>query len=334
MNPAEAAVRKIDAWQQRHAVPAFVFGVLKKFGDDEGGNLVALLAYFAFLSVFPLLLAALGILGLILADHPALEQRLIDSAFSEFPVIGPQLHSQVGLDSLHHSGPALVIGLAGAIFGGRGLANAVQNTLNTVWGVPKVDRPGLLPRQLRNLGLLGLLALGVTATAGTVVLAEMARDLGIDGFALRLSAFLVSCAVYAGLFWLAFRVGTAGSVPGRALVLGAVLAALAWRALLGAAEVIVAHYLRHAQSVAGLFGIVLGLLAWFALQATVTVYAIEADVVRTHRLWPRSIVQPPLTKADEHALELATEVEVRRPEQKVSTRFRRAAARAPTNDGN
>ncbi|HZC72663.1 MAG TPA: YhjD/YihY/BrkB family envelope integrity protein [Jatrophihabitans sp.] len=332
MNPAEAAVRKIDMWQQRHTVPAFVFAVIKKFGDDEGGKLVALLAYFAFLSIFPLLLAALGTLGLVLANHPSLERRLIDSAFSEFPVIGSQLHSQVGLDSLHHSTPALVVGLLGAIFGGRGLANAVQATLNTVWGVPKVDRPGLLPRQLRNLGLLGLLALGVTATAGTVVLAETARDLGIDGFALRLLAFVVSCALYSVLFWLAFRVGTASTVPGRSLVVGAVLSAVAWRSLLSAAEVIVAHYLRHAHTVAGVFGVVLGLLAWFALQATVTVYAIEADVVRTQHLWPRSIVQPPLTKADEHALELATEVEVRRPEQQVRTRFRRSATRAPAAD--
>ncbi|MCU1659545.1 MAG: putative ribonuclease [Pseudonocardiales bacterium] len=66
---------------------------------------------------------------------------------------------------------------------------------------------------------------------------------------------------------------------------------------------------------------VLGLLAWFAVQATVTVYAVEADVVRARRLWPRSIVQPPLTPADKRSLQAAAETEVRRPEQQVTTRF-------------
>jgi len=105
----------------------------------------------------------------------------------------------------------------------------------------------------------------------------------------------------------------------------AILAGTAWQTLISIAGVIVKHFLRHAQAVAGLFGIVLGLLAWFALQATVTVYAIEADVVRVRRLWPRSILQPPLTEPDRRELRAATEMEIRSPEQQVSTRFRHKA---------
>jgi YihY family inner membrane protein len=333
MNRVEATVRRIDEWQQRHAVPAYVFAVIKKYGDDQAGNLVALLTYYGFLAVFPLLLVASSILGLVLADHPALQHRLTQSALSEFPIIGPQLQSQVGVSSLHHSVPGLVIGLVGAILGARGLASAVQNTLNTLWAVPKVDRPGLPANQLRNLGLLGLLALGVVATAGTATLAATSRSLGLDGIPLQVSVFVVAAAVYSALFWLAFRLASAGAVRNRELLLGAVLAGVAWRTLLALAGFIVTHYLRHAQSVAGMFGIVLGLLAWFALQATVTVCAIEADVVRARHLWPRSIVQPPLTRADEHALELAAETEVRRPEQRVEVRFRRRARRASASGG-
>lgn len=70
MNPFERGIRTVDAWQQRHRVPAFAFAVFKKFGDDQAGNLVALLTYFAFLATFPLLLALSGILGLVLKGAP------------------------------------------------------------------------------------------------------------------------------------------------------------------------------------------------------------------------------------------------------------------------
>jgi YihY family inner membrane protein len=311
----------VDAWQQRHPVPGFVFAVIKKYGDDQASNLVALLTYFAFLATFPLLLAMSGVFGLVLAHHPALERRLTESALSEFPIIGGQLGSQVGVSSLHNSGPALVIGLLGTVWGARGLANAVQNTLNTTWSVRKVDRPGFPQNYLRSIGLLGLLALGVAATAAATTVAGAARELGFGGAPWRILLFLLSATVDVGLFWAAFRLATASAVRGRDLLPGAILSGIAWQVLNSLAGLVVNHFLRHAQAVAGLFGIVLGLLAWFALQATVTVYAIEADVVRARGLWPRSIVQPPLTDSDERVLQAATETEIRRPEQRVSTRF-------------
>jgi membrane protein len=323
VNRIERAVRRVDAWQQRHTVPGYVFGVIKKFGDDEASQLVALLTYFAFLATFPLLLALSGILGLVLADSPALQQRITNSALSEFPIIGPQLHSQVGVSSLHHSGPALVIGLIVAVLGGRGLANAAQHTLNTVWAVPKVDRPGFPWNSLRSLGLLVVLGIGVLATAAASAVAGAARDLGVDGLGWRVLLFVLSALVAIALFWAAFRLGTAATVRSRDLLVGAVLSGIAWQILLTVAGLVVKHYIRHAQSVAGTFGIVLGLLAWFALQATVTVYAIEADVVRIRRLWPRSITAPPLTDPDMRALRAAAESETRRPEQRVWTRFTR-----------
>jgi membrane protein len=126
MNPFERGIRTVDAWQQRHRVPAFAFAVFKKFGDDQAGNLVALLTYFAFLATFPLLLALSGILGLVLKGDPSLQASIQTSALSEFPIIGTQLQSEVGVASLGHSTPALIIGIVGAILGGQGLAARVR----------------------------------------------------------------------------------------------------------------------------------------------------------------------------------------------------------------
>lgn len=330
MNPIERAIRAVDGWQQRHRVPAFGFAVVKKFGDDQAGNQVALLTYFAFLATFPLLLALVGILGIVLRGYPGLKQRIVNSSFGQFPVIGAQLHSQLGTDTLPHSGAALVIGIIGAVLGGRGLANAVQNALNTLWNVPKVDRPGFPSSALRTFGLLGLLGLGAILTAGASgTIGGAGRLLGVSGLPIQAVGVVVAAVMDAGLFLAAFRLATATTVPTRDLLPGAILSAIAWQILLAFAGLIVKHYLGHATAVAGTFGIVLGLLAWFGLQATVTVYVIEADVVRTRRLWPRSITQPPLTAADKDFLLAATNTETRRPEQEVSTTFTPQADRAP-----
>jgi hypothetical protein len=124
-------------------------------------------------------------------------------------------------------------------------------------------------------------------------------------------------ALDAGLFLAAFRLATAKTVPTRDLWPGAILSAIAWQILLAFAGLVIKRYLNHATAVAGTFGIMLGLLAWFGLQATVTVYVIEADAVRAPRLWPRSITQEPLTDADRRFLDAATEAEARRPDQRV-----------------
>ncbi len=321
MNPIEKRLRTIDGWQQRHRFPALIIAVFKKFGDDQAGNLVAMLTYFAFLATFPLLLALSAILGLVLKGNPSLQASIQSSALAEFPIIGTQLSSQIGLSSLGHSAPALFIGILGAILGGRGLANALQNTLNTVWHVPRIARPGFPSSYLRSLGLLALLGIGTVVTTFAASLVGVGRLMGLSGIPIKIFAEVLSTVIEAGLFLAAFRIAAAKVVATRDLLVSAVVSSVVWQILLSVAGVIISHDLKHAQAIAGFFGVVLGLLAWFGLQATVIVYALEVDVVRAHRLWPRSLVQPPLTEADKKFLVGVTIAEQRRPEQKITVEF-------------
>lgn len=329
MNPVERTLRTVDAWQQRHRVPGFLFAVFKKFGDDQAGNLVALLTYFAFIATFPLLLALTGILGLFLKGHPALQIRIQSSALSEFPIIGTQLSSQIGVASLGHTTPILILGILGAIFGGRGLANALQNTLNSVWQVPKVIRPGFPSNLLRTIGLLALSGVAVVTSVAVASLAAAGEVLGLSGVPIKILGFALATALDIVLFFAAFRLATAKIVAAKDLLLGAVLSSFAWQILASFAGVLIARYLKHAQAIAGFFGVILGLLAWFGLQAAVTVYAMQVDVVRARHLWPRSITQPPLTDADKRFIEDAIKSELRRPEQKVTIEFTPEADRDP-----
>jgi membrane protein len=321
-NPIERIVRRFDSWQQRHTIIGFPIAVIKKFGDDEAGNLVSLLAYYSFLATFPLLLAFTAVLGVALRSHPELHQKAVNSAFAEFPIVGGQIHDQLGVETFSGTFPSLMIGIAGALIGGRGFAHAMQKTLNTVWAVPKVDRPGFFPRYVRTVTLLLLLGLIVVVTGAAGTAAGIAASLGFGGLPARIVSLAVGTTLGFGFFLILFRVAASGQVSTRSMMLGAAISALGWQILLTTAGIVVAHQLRHAQAVAGLFGVVLGLLAWLALQVTVIVYATEADVVRARHLWPRSIVQPPLTDADRSYYTDALRAEAQRPEQRLQIAYR------------
>ena len=99
-----------DRLQRRWAPAAFAVAVVKKFGDDRAGDLAALIAYYAFVAIFPLLLVFVTLLDIVLRHDPALRQRVISSALSAYPQIGPQLQDSV--HALHSTGLALVIGLS------------------------------------------------------------------------------------------------------------------------------------------------------------------------------------------------------------------------------
>src|SRR3954451_14580453 len=187
-------MRRVDAFQQRHRPLAFAVGVQKKFGEDEGGNLCALLTYYGFVSLFPLLLVFFSVLGFVLEGNPSLQQQLRDSALSNLPIIGDQIASNV--TSVQGSGIALVVGLLGSLWGGLGIANASQDAMNRVWGVPRDRRAGFFPRVLRSLGLVG--TLGVVVVAATLLSAAAGYVSGNVG--LRTVALMVSVAVNVGMF--------------------------------------------------------------------------------------------------------------------------------------
>jgi uncharacterized BrkB/YihY/UPF0761 family membrane protein len=84
---------------------------------------------------------------------------------------------------------------------------------------------------------------------------------------------------------------------------------------------LVGHQLKNTSQVYGTFALVLGLLAWIYIGVQVSIYAAELNTVIANRLWPRSIVQPPLTDADRRSLAAQVTEEQRRPEQQVGVSF-------------
>ncbi len=315
MNRAERTVRAIDRFQQRHSWLAFPVAVWKKFGDDQAGNLAALVAYYAFASLLPLLLVFVTVLYIVLRNVPSLRNDLISSLIHQVP-----FHYQSLLQShahpLHETGPAVVIGLIFAFLGARGVANAAQNALNTVWAVPRVGRPGFPWNLLRSFAWIVAVGLGLVVTSALSTLAA-GSGMSVLGPGARYSAIALSLLLNIGLFWLSFRLGTARTIKSRELFFAALLSAISWEILLVAGGYLINRQLRHASALYGGFAVILGLMAWLYLQAQLTLYALEAAVVRARGLWPRSLVQPPLTPQDRLAYEMYLRAEQRRPEERI-----------------
>lgn len=286
MNRVERTLRKADQAQQRHTASAFCVGVVKKFGDDNGSVLAATMAHAAFASVFPLLLVLVTVLGLVAAGSPSFRQAALHAVADQVPLIGHELRSN-GPQLRRSSDIGLIVGLAALLWGATGLAQAGLFTMARVWDLPSPERPGCLPRLGRSAAFLALLGADVVVTTVLVGLSGYgSRPLSLA--ALGLAA---GTAVNAGMYAVGFRILTPRGVPARDLLPGAVTAGILWTALQLAGTYLVRHFLRS-DSMYGMFGIVLGLLAWLFLAVEVTVYCAEINVVLARRLWPRAIIVP------------------------------------------
>lgn len=284
-------LERLDRFQQSHTWLAFPLAVLRKFGDDRGGRQAALVAFYGFFALFPLLLVAVTILGFVLND-PQVQERIVRSALSNFPIIGDQIQENVG--SLQGSGVALVSGLLGATWAGIGGVGAVQDAMNDVWDVPHRERLGRVKRSAR--ALLMLTALGVLTLMATAL---SSFGGGPEATAARrLVAFLAAQMLNTLIFLIAFKLLTARAVSWRQVLPGALVAGAAWVGLQAFGGWFVQTRLRHASQTYGFFAIVIGLLSWMLISAQAMLIAAEVNVVRVERLWPRALFGGVPTEAD------------------------------------
>jgi membrane protein len=309
-------VSAIDAWQRRHPLVAFPVAVLKKFADDRASSLAALIAYYAFFSLFPLLLVFVSVLGFVLEGDPSLQEDIVDSALARIPVIGAQLSGEV--EPLTGSGLALAIGLGGALWAGLGVTRALGRAFEQVWDVSRLEaRSGL---RARAWGIVVLLVLGVMLVASTVA-TGLAIGGGIGPAAGRVGTVLLAFAVNAVTITAVFGLLTVRPRRIRDVVPGALLAAAGSLVLQAVGGWYVDRVVINASDTYGTFALVIGLLSWFWLAAHLVLVAAEVNVVLRRRLWPRALTGE-LGPADRRALETSAAAARRDERQEIDVRFR------------
>jgi len=282
MKKVDSLLRRLDAWQQAHHWAAVTYAVIKRYGEAEVGQQAALLTYYSFLSLFPLLLVLGTLAGLLGSSHPTLQHDIVKSTTSYFPVLGNQLSAHVS--TLHRNGVALVIGMVLTLYGARGVADAFRRGVQHIWHVPKAERLGFPKTVPNSLLLIGVGGLGFILAS---IFTGLAASAG-HGALFRLLSVAVNVAILFGLFMFLLKICLPRRITFRDIRSGALAATIGLIVLQAVGGYLLKRELKHLDALYSYFALALGLLFWIYLQAQVLYYAVTLAAVKDQSLWPRS----------------------------------------------
>lgn len=277
--------KRLDRFQRRHTATAFPVAVIKRYGEDKAGRRAALVTYYAFLSIFPLLLVFLTVLSVFASHDPMLEAQITNHVFQLIPTGGGDI--QHSIHGLHGFSLAIIFELFTLFYGARGLASVLQETFNNVWHVADKHRPNFLNDNLRSVGMMLSIGLGIglgtalSYTVGNII------HIGVLGTVL---VNILNIVVTTGLFLVVFRLGTVANVPLKNLLVGALIATVGTILVQRFGGYLMANQVAKLSNLyGGQFALVLGLLFWIYLQVQIVLYAIEITIVQTQRDWPKRL---------------------------------------------
>lgn len=283
-----AGVSRADRYQREHPWLGFPVAVLYKAIDDRAPRLAAMVTYYAFASLFPLILLFVAIIGFALDGDPTLRHELTKTVADALPGLGPKLTTSI--TGFSGSGVALVVGVIGVLYGALGATTAAQSAFNEIYGIPRFEQPDPLRSRLRALGLLFLLGLFILVSTGVTAIVSTANGLSVRfGPWAAVGGYGLTFVLNTLLFTLAYQLLTGLGLKFRNVVTGGVIAGGAWELLQTLGSRYIAHELSRSTALYGTFGVVVAALLWIYLQALVLMVAAEVNVVRNRHLWPRSL---------------------------------------------
>jgi YihY family inner membrane protein len=318
-------VARLDRFQRRHTWLGLPLAVIYKFFDDRGPYLAALITYYAFVSLFPLLLLSFSVLGFVLQGHVGLRHDLEQEALKKLPGIGPHLK----IETFHGSGVGLAIGVIGTLYGGLGAMQAAQASFNQIYGVPRNEQPNPIKSRIRSLGLLALLGSGVLLSTAIAAALSTANGLSRQlAPAVQVGGYILNYAIDFALFSAAFQLLTARDLRLRQVMRGGLIAAGLYMLLQIFGTSYVSHR-AHASVYAG-FAVVLATLVWMYLQSLILVLAAEINIVHDRVLWPRALLTPftdnvELTAADRRVYAMYAAAQRFKGFEQVTTDFSSSA---------
>ncbi|GAB4001387.1 YihY/virulence factor BrkB family protein [Nocardioides ultimimeridianus] len=322
-------VEDLDQGQRKRPWAGFPLAVIYKFFDDQGNYLAAILTFYAFLSIFPLLLLATSILGFILQGNQRLQEEVLDSALGQFPIIGDALGRPEGLQG---STGGIVVGALAAIYGAVGLGLALQNVQSAAWAVPRNSRPHPVMTRVNSLVILvvaGTAILGISIGSAVLTSTRLVGALAAhDWFSWLVR--LITVLILGGMLTVLLRMAAARSLKAgvtRAAP-GAFTIAVLWQFLQHIGTIYVTNVINGARhnNMTGTFAVVLGLMGLLYIGAIMALLGIEVNVVLARRLWPRALLTPftdrvDLTDADRRAYAMYTQMQRHKGFQTVTVRF-------------
>ncbi len=232
--------------------------------------MVAALTYYALLATFPLVLLLVTVLGIVLADNPSLQERILASTVADLPIIGSSLQDNLG--TLPINGPLAIVGLLTLIWGSLAVGRSGQEAMADLWDLPVTDRPGFTGSLARSGAVVSVIGLaGLANGTFSVLAADRHWPWWSVAVALLVIDLLAAPAV--------FRIVTPSAVPTRALLAGALISAVVWTLLLLAGGSLISAQLTRSTELYGFFGLVLGFILWLSVGMQASLLAAIANVV-------------------------------------------------------
>jgi membrane protein len=304
----------VDVLQRRHRFLGFPWAVLRKYFDDDGARLAALITYYGFLSLFPLLVLATTAVTELLRSRPELQRQLLDR------LVNPELQPDVeqALAQLPPSGVTLAVGLVSLIFAGTGGVLAMYSVLNKMWGVPWRNRLGLARRYARVLLMLVVSVTSAVIAAGSTIVTDALLQL--PAVQRAATAVATATAIFA-VIGIAHKVLVCRPVRMRDFWVGGVVGATVITALLTAATTMLPALVTRAGLVYGSFATVVGIFTLLYLISQTLVLSVEVSTVIEARLSPRGLTSAVLTDIDRRALVLQVRRQERVAGQRTATTF-------------
>ena len=309
---------RLDRFQREHGAVGFPYAVIIKYLDDDGPRHAALITYYGFLSVFPLLLLGVAVVSRLLATDPELRHSVITA------IVPPALQSTVdaAAAALPTSPVAFVIGAIGLIWSATGVVYAAYRTLNHVAGVRMRDLPYPVGAYTRVIGVALLVLAAMITGGGLTVAAAALPDVGLPD---RLFAALGTAVAGFVVLLFGVKILLVRKAPLAALWRPAATGALLLALVLHVGAPVLTVLVRKAGPVYGAFATVAGLFTLLYLVSQALVGVAEIAAVRQARLWPRALDNANPTEADERALALLAREQERIPGQEIESRVIRDA---------
>ena len=314
MKQIDKMLDKVDDYQRKHIVPGFIYSIIKKNSQDNGGYLTAVITYYSFLSLFPMLIVLTSLTKLILGNNSYLKNKIVGSAAHYFPIIGSQL--QYSIHSPKQTGIALIVSLIITFYGARGVANVLQYSLSSIWYVPHYKNPSFINNLVRSFSIM------IFGGIGLLISSVVSGYTAIPGNAVfdRLLTLVASFLLLWLTFTFVFKFSIAGTVKIKQILVSALLTALGLQIFQTLGTLIMVHELKGLNSIYGTFALVVGLLFWIYLQTKVLLYAVGVDVIRYYHLYQRSL-RGKQTVADKAAYKHQNMTYQKRVEEKIDPKF-------------
>lgn len=263
--------RHVVAWRRRWRAADVAAEAADGFRRHRTGRNAALVAHYGFLSVFPLLLVATTVLGLVLQDRPELQADIIDSALAQLPLVGQTLATDPS--QLTGSVWVLVLGLLAALWASLRAFVILQAALDDIAEVPLDERPNLAMTRLHALSGLAIIGSAQVITAFVTAFTGVGGVRAWQRVMLVVAALAINTAVLAGTY----RRLCSRPPSWRGVLPGAVVGGVLFAAFQVVGTAVVGRAIARASPVYGSFASVIGLLTWLGLHATVALAGAELN---------------------------------------------------------